>query len=267
MEDGYIKLFRSSLNNPLFKKSEIWHLWEYLMLRANYEDKKIIWNKQEMIIKRGSLIFGRKNASLDTGISERTIRTGLITLQQLGMIEKSTTKSTSKFSYLSVCNYDKFQLWGIKNDQQIDQQVTSKRPASDQQVTTDKNDKNIKNIKNKPFPMFDIFWSAYPKKKSKGDAEKAWLKIRPDNDLFKKMLLKIEIFIETEQWQKDGGKYIPHPATWLNAKGWEDELPEIGHQDGMDLWLKVKEEQDARIRSKEILALNEKIESNIPIKS
>ncbi len=39
------------------------------------------------------------------------------------------------------------------------------------------------------------------------------------------------------------------------------------HQDGMDLWLKVKEEQDARIRSKEILSLNEKIKSNIPIKS
>jgi len=31
-------------------------------------------------------------------------------------------------------------------------------------------------------------------------------------------------------WRKDSGQFIPHPATWLNAKGWEDstviELPE-----------------------------------------
>ena len=26
------------------------------------------------------------------------------------------------------------------------------------------------------------------------------------------------------QWQKDGGRYIPNPATWLNQGRWEDEL-------------------------------------------
>ena len=25
-------------------------------------------------------------------------------------------------------------------------------------------------------------------------------------------------------WQKDGGKWILYPATWLNAEGWEDEV-------------------------------------------
>ena len=28
----------------------------------------------------------------------------------------------------------------------------------------------------------------------------------------------------TEQWKKDNGKYIPYPSSWLNAKGWEDEI-------------------------------------------
>ena len=27
------------------------------------------------------------------------------------------------------------------------------------------------------------------------------------------------------QWQEDGGKYIPNPATWLNQGRWEDEVP------------------------------------------
>ena len=28
----------------------------------------------------------------------------------------------------------------------------------------------------------------------------------------------------SEQWSKDGGKYIPHPATWLKGERWNDEL-------------------------------------------
>jgi hypothetical protein len=28
-------------------------------------------------------------------------------------------------------------------------------------------------------------------------------------------------------WQKDNGQFIPHPASWLNAGGWDDELPAV----------------------------------------
>lgn len=70
---------------------------------------------------------------------------------------------------------------------------------------------------------FDQFWEAYPKKKSQGDAEKAWGKIKPGPDLLKTILESISQAKETEDWQKDGGKFIPYPATWLNAKGWKDD--------------------------------------------
>jgi len=70
---------------------------------------------------------------------------------------------------------------------------------------------------------FNLFWEAYPKRKSKGQAEKAWLKIKPSEQLLATMLAKIEQATTSEDWMKEGGKYIPYPATWLNAKGWEDE--------------------------------------------
>jgi len=72
---------------------------------------------------------------------------------------------------------------------------------------------------------FDVFWKAYPKKKSKGQAEKAFSKIHPDEQLLATMLAMIEQAKKSEDWQKAGGQYIPHPATWLNAKGWLDEEP------------------------------------------
>jgi len=75
---------------------------------------------------------------------------------------------------------------------------------------------------------FEIFWKAYPKRKSKGQAEKAFAKINPDEQLLATMLATIEQAIKSVDWQKDDGKFIPYPATWLNAKGWEDEFPKEG---------------------------------------
>lgn len=75
---------------------------------------------------------------------------------------------------------------------------------------------------------FAVFWNAYPKKKHKGDAEKAFKSIRVNGDLLGKMLSAIASQKQTQQWQKDNGQFIPYPATWLRAKGWEDEPSDVG---------------------------------------
>lgn len=69
---------------------------------------------------------------------------------------------------------------------------------------------------------FDAFWLAYPKKIGKGNAEKAFAKAAKATDL-QTILTALETAKATDQWQRDGGQYIPHPATWLNQKRWEDE--------------------------------------------
>lgn len=71
--------------------------------------------------------------------------------------------------------------------------------------------------------LFDLFWLSYPKKKSKGQAEKAWAKIPLDEHLAGIIISKVNEARASPEWTKEGGKYIPYPATWLNAKGWTDE--------------------------------------------
>ncbi len=71
--------------------------------------------------------------------------------------------------------------------------------------------------------LFDCFWSEYPKKRSKGQAEKTWAKIKPSEQLLAQMLDALERAKTSHDWTKEGGKFIPYPSTWLNAKGWEDE--------------------------------------------
>lgn len=70
---------------------------------------------------------------------------------------------------------------------------------------------------------FAQFWSAYPKKRSKGQALMAFTKINPDERLLQAILAGIGNAKTRDDWRKDEGQFIPYPATWLNARGWEDE--------------------------------------------
>jgi uncharacterized protein YdaU (DUF1376 family) len=77
---------------------------------------------------------------------------------------------------------------------------------------------NHKPITNKDF---EKFYEAYPKKKNKPSALKAWLKHKPDINVVLKSLIMHK---KSDQWTMDKGKYIPYPASWLNAEGWNDEI-------------------------------------------
>lgn len=77
---------------------------------------------------------------------------------------------------------------------------------------------------------FNTFWKAYPRKIAKANALKSWKKIKPDDELQKTILSALEQHKKTEQWLRDKGQFIPHPATWLNQSRWLDELEFDIHQ-------------------------------------
>jgi uncharacterized protein YdaU (DUF1376 family) len=89
--------------------------------------------------------------------------------------------------------------------------------------THSKGNANHKPITNNQEPLtnkdFDKFWEAYPKKRAKPVALKAWLKHKPDIDVVIKSLTIIK---KCDQWTKNKGEFIPYPASWLNAEGWND---------------------------------------------
>lgn len=80
-------------------------------------------------------------------------------------------------------------------------------------------------------PGFDRFWAAYPKKVGKDAAAKAFAKRKPNDDLLAAMLAAVERQRTSPAWTKDGGQFIPNPATWLNQGRWQDEEPEAGSVD------------------------------------
>lgn len=71
--------------------------------------------------------------------------------------------------------------------------------------------------------QFAAFWSAYPKKRSKGQAARAWTRLSPSPELAETILAALERKRQSDDWLREDGRFIPYPATWLNAQGWEDE--------------------------------------------
>lgn len=70
---------------------------------------------------------------------------------------------------------------------------------------------------------FAAFWEAYPKKVGKEAARKAWKKVKPDAALHERILMAVDTAKGCDQWRREGGRYIPNPATWLNQGRWDDE--------------------------------------------
>ena len=75
---------------------------------------------------------------------------------------------------------------------------------------------------------FAEFWKAYPKKVGKASCLKAWKKLKPTTELHDHIMTALEAQKRSEQWQREGGRYIPNPLTWLNQGRWDDEPTEVG---------------------------------------
>jgi hypothetical protein len=75
-----------------------------------------------------------------------------------------------------------------------------------------------------PQPVgFHEFWNAYPKRKNKCDAIRAWQKLNPDAELRATILNALAWQCEDEDWIRSIG--IPHPAKYLTDQRWLDEPP------------------------------------------
>lgn len=107
----------------------------------------------------------------------------------------------------------------------ISSDIICNQMISDVPVIQSKNEsKNESESKSAREEAFDVFWAAYPRKVGKGAARKAFAKLPAA--VFPLLVPAVEAQKQCAQWRKNGGEYIPNPATWLNQERWEDKLPD-----------------------------------------
>jgi hypothetical protein len=211
------------LDWPWFRSPAVLHLFVYCLMKATHRPYSVVVGGVKVDLEPGQLIYGRRKASADTGQSEQSLRTALTKLETDGTL-KSTRHSTNLFSVITVCNWERYQSDECDINQPINQPSTNHQPTINQPPTTNKHNKHNKHNRNTPLypPAFMEFWSAYPNRVGKGAALKAWQRAAelPDVSL---LIAAVQRAAQTQQWLRDNGQYIPHPATWLNQRRWEDQ--------------------------------------------
>lgn len=254
MNQGWIKLHRKLLDNPLWTEKREFsraECWIDILMNVQHTDEV-----QEVLIKNKLIECARGESikSLDTwasrwGMSKSKARRVLNLFQSMNMIVLEDVRVSTRLRVLQFSEYN--DPWNGNETE-----MKRKRNGNETRLNPDKNVKKVKNERMKediesydsrasgdslkPAEVkpskkeieklqeegFAIFWAAYPKKKSKITAFKAWKKIKPVPTIAdaQKLAQIVRMHSEQPNWNKDGGQFIPYPATWLNQEAWNDSL-------------------------------------------
>ncbi len=211
--DGATIWARKTLDSEIFRKADKWFkIWFYLVNRANHKDKGRF--------KRGQCWLSYELITMATGATKDQIKHCIKYMKDEGML--ATQKATRGF-YITIANYDTYQ--DLNNYESHTESHTKATQKPHRSHTINKNVR-MKECKKKNICSmdFDKFWELYPKKKAKQDAAKAWNKLEHSEPLLSKIMSSVAAHKETHDWQKEGGQYIPLPATFLNGRRWMDQI-------------------------------------------
>ncbi|MDS6142644.1 DNA replication protein DnaD [Staphylococcus aureus subsp. aureus SA9908] len=166
---GWISIDRSIQNHWLFKEKRTFskfEAWIYLLMEANHSKAKVPIGNQIVTVERGQRLTSILTLSDLFNWSRFKVKTFLDLLESDGMLE---VKTTSKYTLITIVNYDFYQSEQGRNQHQNDIKPTSKQhqsninPTSKQHQTNtnnndnkDNNEKNVNNEKKK-VTTFDFF--------------------------------------------------------------------------------------------------------------
>lgn len=241
MHRGYIKLWRKSLDSGMLRNHELWAFWCWCLIKASHKEMSQLVGLQKLRILPGQFVFGRRKAAQELKLHESRI---FRMLKWLETEQQINIQANNKYSIITIVNWGIYQSEELSSEQQIEQhnehQMNNKRTTSEQQANTNKNDKNGKNEKKEYSSAFLLFWDAYPKKIDKPRAWQAWKKHNGSLPPIETILSSLTTQCGSDQWQKDGGQFIPHPSTWINGERWADNT-KIAQESSLEQWRRNKE--------------------------
>jgi hypothetical protein len=245
MERGFIKLWRKLKDSKCYSRGGVHRaLLLTLFTEANW---KVGHFRGEDILP-GQWATSVLGLSQELGFARTTVQRALADLATDGVI--TVENMGNRWTRITLVNWQCYQPL----PRELGQQAGNERATDGQPAGIIKEVKNInitptlsslRSERASPtaqtFPQeFLDFWATYPKKTGKDAAYRAWQTKKRERRLpaIDALLEAVRKAKASDQWQEDGGKYIPNPATWLNQGRWEDEAVEDSTPRGKPLYLR-----------------------------
>lgn len=187
--------------------------WVTLLSLASLKDNRIEFLDEHTLLSKSGLDPTEDTWNETIGVLEKFIKFKMIKIEG-DFISLIKFDQRQEYTMTSTERSRKFRD-KIKNATQSN--------GRNENATLDKNriDKNRIDIL---LTSFASFYKKYPKKKGKEKAKQKWISLAPNDKLVVEIMDALEKVKKSEDWQKDGGQFIPHPATWIYQKRWEDEV-------------------------------------------
>ncbi len=233
MDRGYVKLWRKTLDSPVFANPELLKLWVLCLLKASHKEQWVHIDgvTQPIHLQPGQFVTGRYALHKEyyprkrkSNKSPWTLWKWMQILENLGNL---SIKTSNKYSIITIINWDIYQANENQNEQQNEQQASNRRAHTRM---------NKKKDLAQWEKTFEIFWEHYPRKVGKKKAWERWLKLKDPEEILEKIRIILPKQKKSDQWQDE--RFIPHPATYLNQERYNDEIkaPKDPFFDGLEYY-------------------------------
>jgi hypothetical protein len=207
----WFRLYDDVLNDPKVQRlsGETFKLWINVLCIAS---------------KHGGVLPKLDDLAFQLRLPALVCKTEIDTLKSAGLIDGDKNLKPhgwEKRQYKSDTSTERVKRFRERSSN-VAETVNETVPDTETETDTETEQIQIKKTNKKSrsagFAEFDRFWSCYPKRVGRGSAEKAWQKA-----LSIASADEIISVVEVYPWGDDK-QFIPHPATWLNQKRWQDDL-------------------------------------------
>lgn len=146
---GFIKLHRKLVAWGWYQDYVVKDVFLHLLLTANF--KRTEWQGQTL--EEGQVVIGYQKLADELGFGVRRVRTAIDKLKSTNEV---TTKSTNKFTIITIVNWREYQSAdepiNMQTNTNSNKQLTNNQQTTNKQLTNNqqqrKNGKNVKNDKN-----------------------------------------------------------------------------------------------------------------------
>ncbi len=156
--DGYVKIYRKLLENPVFQNANLLKVFVWCLLKATYKTREVLVGLRMVELHRGQFIYGRHSAAKELKLKPSTLNGYMNTLKVLQILD---IKPNNKYSVVTLVNWDLYQSSEEETDSKNNQCPTTNRQQTDTNKKVKKGKKDIYTHD------FEEFYKAYPRLEDK----------------------------------------------------------------------------------------------------
>jgi hypothetical protein len=234
MSKGYFLISKGLLDHPRFKPDGAFsdlEAWLWMIQSAAFEPMDVpATNGRATVmihLEPGQLTYSVRYLAKAWHWSNARVQRFLNSLKSDQSIDTQTdtgssTQTDTPQTVITLCNWAKYQRPAHGTSTQTDTQTTTAATTNKKELK-EKEERALS-----PEDGFEQWYSIFPRKKAKQDALRAFNKVLISGAItFPVLIERTKAFAAATNWDalpKEQRKYIPYPASWLNAGSYDDEL-------------------------------------------